>query len=83
MSSGQFNSSYIPFTVTYNNPCGMSKTFTYSIYKMKDWDGPTTYEFYKTETVSIPSGSGSFESRTGFLSEIREGYVSGSGSFDC
>jgi hypothetical protein len=83
VSSGQFNSSYIPFTVTYNNPCGMSKIFTYDIYIMKDWDGPTTYEFYKTGTVSIPSGSGTFESQTEFLDEIREGYVEGSGSFDC
>ena len=83
ISSGQFNSSYIPFNVTYNNPCGSIKTLTYSIYKMKDWAGETTYEFYKTGTVSIPMGSGVFGSKTESLAEIREGYVSGGGTFDC
>lgn len=65
--------------ITYNNPCGTSKSITWTI---KSNQGSTTYTDSKTDTV--PTGSGSFRSTiTTSVAIAANVTVSGSASGNC
>ena len=73
---GSFDGQCLSITVSYNNPCGKSKTASFDVYYTRSEPSGDVEYFSTTKTVTIPSGSGTISGGRDCVSNATSMYVS-------
>lgn len=75
-ASGSFNGQCLSISVSYNNPCGKSKTASFDVYYTRSEPSGDVEYFSTTKTVTIPTGSGTVSGGRDCVSNATSMYVS-------
>ena len=75
-ASGSFNGQCLSISVSYDNPCGKSKTASFDVYYTRSEPSGDVEYFSTTKTVTIPSGSGTVSGGSDCVSNATSMYVS-------
>ena len=75
-ASGSFNGQCLSISVSYNNPCGKSKTASFDVYYTRSEPSGDVEYFSTTKTVTIPTGSGTVSGGSDCVSNATSMYVS-------
>ena len=75
-ASGSFNGKCLSISVSYDNPCGKSKTVSFDVYYTRSEPSGDVEYFSTTKTVTIPSGSGTVSGGSDCVSNATSMYVS-------
>ena len=75
-ASGSFNGQCLSISVSYDNPCGKSKTASFDVYYTRSEPSGDVEYFSTTKTVTIPSGSGTISGGSDCVSNATSMYVS-------
>lgn len=75
-ASGSFNGKCLSISVSYDNPCGKSKSASFDVYYTRSEPYGDVEYFYTTKTVIIPSGSGTVSGESDCVSNATNMYVS-------
>ena len=71
-----FNGQCLSISVSYDNPCGKSKTASFDVYYTRSEPSGDVEYFSTTKTVTIPSGSGTISGGSDCVSNATSMYVS-------
>ena len=75
-ASGSFNGQCLSISVSYDNPCGKSKTASFDVYYTRSEPSGDVEYFSTTKTVTIPTGSGTVSGGSDCVSNATSMYVS-------
>ena len=75
-ASGSFNGQCLSISVSYDNPCGKSKTASFDVYYTRSEPSGDVEYFSTTKTGTIPSGSGTISGGSDCVSNATSMYVS-------
>ena len=75
-ASESFNGQCLSISVSYDNPCGKSKTASFDVYYTRSEPFGDAEYFFTTKTVTIPSGSGTISGGSDCVSNATSMYVS-------
>ena len=75
-ASESFNGKCLSISVSYDNPCGKSKSASFDVYYTRSEPYGDVEYFYTTKTVIIPSGSGTVSGESDCVSNATNMYVS-------